>query len=138
MLQLKIIYFFLKMIFLLILTTLLFVDGLWLFMMANWYKFQLKAIFSQKINYLPVFLFYPMYAFALFYFVFSRSHNLNELILNAFFFGFICYGTYNLTNMATLSAWTWKVSIIDTLWGATSAMIILSITYLIKNKQFFF
>lgn len=32
-------------------------------------------------------------------------------------YGFITYATYDFTNLSTLSAWTWKISIIDTLWG---------------------
>jgi len=32
-------------------------------------------------------------------------------------FGFVAYGTYNLTNMATLKGWSANVVIVDMIWG---------------------
>ena len=34
--------------------------------------------------------------------------------------GFIAYGTYDLTNLATLQHWTLKVSLIDMAWGCVA------------------
>ncbi len=31
--------------------------------------------------------------------------------------GLIAYGTYDMTNLATLKDWSWKVSAVDLLWG---------------------
>lgn len=36
----------------------------------------------------------------------------------AAFFGFVAYGTYELTNLATLAPWTWRLAVIDMAWGA--------------------
>ena len=35
------------------------------------------------------------------------------------FTGFIMYGTYDLTNMSTLTNWTWKIVVVDMIWGTT-------------------
>ena len=32
-------------------------------------------------------------------------------------FGLVAYGTYDLTNLATIKGWSLKVTIIDLLWG---------------------
>ncbi len=32
--------------------------------------------------------------------------------------GLVAYGTYDLTNQATLSGWPWTLTLIDMLWGA--------------------
>ena len=32
-------------------------------------------------------------------------------------FGFVAYATYDLTNLATLEAFTWRLSLIDMAWG---------------------
>ena len=32
-------------------------------------------------------------------------------------FGLVAYGTYNLTNMATVKGWSYKVVYVDMLWG---------------------
>ncbi len=33
-------------------------------------------------------------------------------------FGLVAYGTYELTNLATLAPWTWRLTAIDMAWGA--------------------
>ena len=33
-------------------------------------------------------------------------------------FGFVSYATYDFTNLAVLSGWSWTISLIDTAWGA--------------------
>ena len=32
-------------------------------------------------------------------------------------FGLVAYGTYELTNLATLAPWTWRLAAIDMAWG---------------------
>lgn len=32
-------------------------------------------------------------------------------------FGFFFYGIYDLTNLATLEKWTWKLALVDMAWG---------------------
>jgi uncharacterized membrane protein len=55
------------------------------------------------------------------FFVIYPSLNKN-LLKNAFlpgaFFGFVCYATYDLTNLATIHGWPLKIVVIDLLWGA--------------------
>ncbi len=31
--------------------------------------------------------------------------------------GLLAYGTYDLTNLATLRGWSWEVSVVDMIWG---------------------
>jgi uncharacterized membrane protein len=31
--------------------------------------------------------------------------------------GLIAYGTYDFTNLATLKNWSWKVTVVDLIWG---------------------
>jgi len=35
-------------------------------------------------------------------------------------FGFVAYATYDLTNLATLEAFTWRLSLIDMAWGTVA------------------
>jgi uncharacterized membrane protein len=39
-------------------------------------------------------------------------------------FGLCAYGTYDLTNQATLRDWPWEVTIIDLVWGSTLTAIV--------------
>ncbi|WP_302173750.1 DUF2177 family protein [uncultured Hydrogenophaga sp.] len=40
-----------------------------------------------------------------------------ETLGMAALFGLIAYATYDLTNLATLKAWPWKLTIVDMAWG---------------------
>ena len=42
---------------------------------------------------------------------------LQKVLINGFVFGFVAYGTYNLTNMATIKNWSSTIVIIDMIWG---------------------
>ena len=42
---------------------------------------------------------------------------IKKVFFNGFIFGFVAYGTYNLTNMATLKGWSIHVVLVDMLWG---------------------
>ena len=42
---------------------------------------------------------------------------IKKVFFNGFIFGFVAYGTYNLTNMATLTGWSIHVVLVDMLWG---------------------
>lgn len=37
---------------------------------------------------------------------------------NGMALGFLAYGTYEFTNMATLAGWKWQMVIVDLIWGA--------------------
>lgn len=73
-----------------------------------------------NVNYLAAAIFYTIYVVGIVYFVILpslESGNLNKALISGVIYGIVCYGTYDLTNMATLQGWTWKVVIVDILWG---------------------
>jgi len=48
-----------------------------------------------------------------------REGSWTRAALNGAVLGFVAYATYDLTNQATLSVWSWKLTITDILWGTT-------------------
>lgn len=46
-----------------------------------------------------------------------RSGRLRDAALWGGLFGFFCYATYDLTNLATLKDWPWMVAVVDIPWG---------------------
>ena len=46
-----------------------------------------------------------------------ESGRLLDAFLWGAFAGLIMYGTYDLTNMSILTDWSWKIVIVDILWG---------------------
>jgi uncharacterized membrane protein len=47
-----------------------------------------------------------------------RAEALSDALWRGALFGFLAYGTYDLTNLATLRGWAWQVSVVDMIWGA--------------------
>ena len=66
-------------------------------------------------------MFYLIYIFGLSFIIIEPSLNSQNTInlFKAFVFGFVAYGTYNLTNMATIKGWSPNVVFVDMLWGGS-------------------
>ncbi len=48
-----------------------------------------------------------------------EKSSLADAVMRGAIFGLLAYGTYDLTNLATLKGWAWQVSAIDMVWGMT-------------------
>ena len=71
-------------------------DGLWLVYVArDFYQREIGALLLGEVRKLPALLFYLGYPM-----------------------GLVAYGTYDLTNLATLKGWSLRVAMADTAWGA--------------------
>jgi uncharacterized membrane protein len=65
--------------------------------------------------------FYALYVAGVLYFAVLPAHRAESLglaLLNGALLGLIAYGTYEMTNMATLKGWAWPMVITDMAWGA--------------------
>jgi uncharacterized membrane protein len=95
-----------------------------------WLSFAVKYFYRPNIG--PLLLDKPvMWAAAMFYIVYVvgigviiiepsiNFDNTLSFLLKAFIFGLVAYGTYNLTNMATIKGWSSNVVIVDMLWGGS-------------------
>ena len=114
--------FFAALIFLL-------VDIIWLSLsVKNFYRPNLGELLLDKPIIWAAALFYLIYIVGLIILVIHpslRNNSLNQAIIAGFVLGFVAYGTYNLTNMATIKNWSVYVVFVDMFWGgiltATSA-----------------
>ena len=104
-----------------LLPILLIVDAFWIAGVAgSFYKNNLGYIMSGSINWLPALLFYVLYIFGLVYFIIlpgQASGDIWTTIMRGALFGLIAYGTYDLTNHATLRDWPPIVTFVDMAWG---------------------
>ena len=60
-----------------------------------------------------------------------------KFLFKAFIFGLVAYGTYNLTNMATVKGWSASVVFVDMLWGGSLTAFSSYYGILITKKLFF-
>nr|WP_321365791.1 DUF2177 family protein [uncultured Celeribacter sp.] len=88
----------------------------------------IRPVFDRHIGHLlaeplrlgPAALFYLAYVAGVIWFVSwpaLKSDAPVQALIGGMLLGLMCYGTYEMTNYATLAAWSWSQVIIDSLWG---------------------
>ena len=99
-------------------------DVMWLGVIAkSFYGRNIGHLMADKSNMVAALFFYLMFAAGVVYFAVAPSANdptwsgWRETLIAAALFGFFAYGTYDLTNLATLRDWPLKVSLVDMAWG---------------------
>jgi len=97
-------------------------DLVWLGVIAkDWLAKQLGPLMREKIMPAPAILFYLLYAVGLAFFAVQPSLGdgdwMRALGVGAFF-GLVAYGTYDLTNLATIKGWPAPMVVVDLVWGA--------------------
>lgn len=124
--------------FFIIMVSMIVIDGLWLGIMLNrFYAPNMGNLLTDKVSILPAVIFYILYAFALNVFVVLPALKNNtgylDLFLLGLLFGMVTYGTYDLTNQATLKNWPWVLTIVDIAWGSFLAgAVSLISTYVVR------
>ena len=93
-----------------------------------WLSFAVKSFYRPNIGHLlldrPVMwaaaMFYIVYVLGIGVVIIEPSINFDNtfrFLFKAFMFGLVAYGTYNLTNMATVKGWSPSVVFVDMIWG---------------------
>lgn len=97
-------------------------DLLWLGVIARgWLAQQLGPLMREQIMLAPAILFYLLYSVGLGFFAVQPSLADSDWARAAMvgaFFGLVAYGTYDLTNLATIRNWPLPMVIVDMVWGA--------------------
>ena len=124
--------------FLSVTTIFLLIDIIWLSQSFNYiYQPNIGELLRENIIIFPAILFYIIYPLGATILVAlpSLEKVLSKTIfINGFVLGVIAYGTYNLTNMATLEGWSAKVVIIDMIWGGFLTGVSVLLGTLISKK----
>ena len=116
------------------------IDMLWLGLIAkDFYAKQIGGLMKPNINWTAAIIFYLIFIAGLVVFVIMPAvvkNSWTHAVLMGALFGFVCYATYDLTNLAVAKDWPIFVTIIDLIWGAVLADSVSVITYLIATKIF--
>lgn len=98
-------------------------DILWLGLVAkNYYREQLGHLMAENTNWLAAVIFYSIFITGLIYFAVNPALAQDNWMLAlkvGALFGFMCYATYDMTNLSTLKDWPLTVTLIDIFWGTT-------------------
>jgi uncharacterized membrane protein len=97
------------------------IDMLWLGVVAKgFYREHLGHLLRPDVNWAAALIFYLLYIAGILIFATLpalEKQSLRQAVVMGALFGFFCYATYDLTNLATLKGWPVKVVLVDILWG---------------------
>lgn len=113
-------------------------DGAWLsYMGPALYTETLKNILAENLRYGPAVAFYLLFPIGVIFFAVRpalQTGSLGTAALYGALFGLFTYGTYELTNFATLKDWTLKIVLIDICYGAVMVALVASLAYLVARN----
>ena len=97
------------------------IDIAWLGLIAKkFYAEQLGDMLLESPKWGVAIIFYLLYIAGIVFFAVKpalESETVLKATLYGALFGFFCYATYDLTNLATLKGWQPKMVIVDIVWG---------------------
>lgn len=114
-------------------------DFVWLSRVATtFYKSRIGDLMLEQPNFMAAGLFYLFYIFGIVYFAVVPAVQggtwLSAAIAGALL-GLIAYGTYDMTNLATLKGWSVSVSVVDMLWGTVLTGVAATAGYLVTVRM---
>jgi uncharacterized membrane protein len=97
-------------------------DYVWLTRVAiGFYRQNIGELLLASPNFAAAGIFYLFYVVGIVYFAVMPAVTANSVltaVLNGAILGLLAYGTYDMTNLATLKGWSLTVSVVDMAWGA--------------------
>jgi uncharacterized membrane protein len=96
-------------------------DFLWLGIVARgFYSSQLGSLMRDNVNFAAAGGFYLVYVAGIVYFAIAPAltdGSWQRAAVNGVLLGLLAYGTYDMTNLATLRNWPLAMSMVDMGWG---------------------
>ncbi|NCC80594.1 MAG: DUF2177 family protein [Clostridia bacterium] len=115
------------------------VDIVWLGVISKKLYKEYLGHLMGPVNWPAALIFYAMFIAGLVFFVINpaiEKQSLFYAVSVGAFFGLITYGTYDLTNLATLKDWPVTITIIDLIWGTFLNAATAGITYYVATNLF--
>lgn len=113
----------------------LILDGLWLgVVMGPTYRSLLGSLMLDQPRLLPAGLFYLLYVFGCVVFVVLPSASWQRAARLGALLGLVAYGTYDLSNWATLQGWSAQLAAMDMAWGTFLTAACCTVGYLCAQR----
>lgn len=111
------------------------IDIIWLgFVAKKIYRDNLGDLMADKTNWVAAIIFYAIFIGGLIFFAINpalQKDSWTYALSVGALFGFMCYATYDMTNLATLKGWPLKITIIDIIWGTVLNGLTLVVSFFI-------
>ena len=85
----------------------------------------------MKVKIIPAALCYLLLVVGLNHFILNE----NKSLLEAFLFGFVIYGVFDMTNMAIFKKYRWDLAIMDSVWGGILMSLTTAIMYGLRSLK---
>lgn len=114
-------------------------DAVWLVTMTpRLYRRQIPDLLLDSPQWAPAVAFYLLYAAAVLVLVIRPAlegdWGLPRLLASGALLGLAAYGTYDLTNQATLRGWSTLVTTVDMAWGASLTATVGTVATLVARR----
>lgn len=110
-------------------------DGLWLgVLMAPTYRALLGSLMLDQPLLAPAAVFYLLYVFGCVVFVVLPAKTWRRASTLGALLGLVAYGTYDLSNWATLHGWSAQLALMDMAWGTLATCIACTFGYWVTRK----
>ena len=113
------------------------IDFVWLStIFTSFYRSRIGSLLLEQPNFSVAGLFYLVYVAGVVHFAVMpavHSASWTTALVNGALLGLVAYGTYDMTNLATLKNWSATVSIVDTTWGVALTATAASLGYFVTT-----
>jgi len=113
-------------------------DIVWLgFVAKNLYQREIGHLLLENFNMVAAFGFYLMFIAGIVIFAVApalQAESWKTALLFGALFGFFTYGTYDLTNLATLKGWSPTITAVDMVWGTFLTSVSAVIGYFVTRS----
>lgn len=102
-------------------------DSIYIYLTRTIFNNTLYAVQGSelKIKLIPALLVYVFLLGGLYYFILIPKRP----VIDAFILGLVIYAVFDLTNLAIIDKWSYKIVIMDSLWGASLFAMTTYLTY---------
>ncbi len=125
-------------IYLAFLTSLIVIDMIWLLGIAKTlYRNEMGDLMASEPKLVAGLAFYILYSIGVCIFVIMPAlskQSLFDAVLYGALFGFFCYMTYDLTNLAVIRNFPTQLAFIDMAWGSFVTGVLSGFVYWVGNK----
>ncbi|MGI9401568.1 MAG: DUF2177 family protein [Rhizobiaceae bacterium] len=113
------------------------IDSIWLGLVArDFYQRHLGSLLRDDILFGVAGVFYLLYTFSVVVLVVipaQKSGSLMQALFLGGLLGLCAYGTYDITNLATLKGWPIAATIVDMVWGTVLTSLLSVIGFFVLN-----
>jgi uncharacterized membrane protein len=121
-----------------VLVLLVVIDAVWLGLVARgFYRDQIGTLMRDDILWTAAIAFYLLYAAGLTYFALGAADRTGSWLTalgTGAAIGLLAYGTYDLTNLATVRGFTPTIALVDMAWGTVLSAVVSAGAFVIANR----